>query len=56
MFLFLFFEKFGLLSTERCHNCIGEDSYGNDQENKYEWVRRLDDRMKVMNECQIDLC
>ena len=31
-------------------------SYENDQENKYEWVRRLDARMKVMNECQIGLC
>ena len=43
-----FFEEFGLLSTERCHKCIDENSYENDQENKYEWVGRLDARMKVM--------
>ena len=46
------YEKFGLFSTERCYNCIDKNSYENDQENKYEWVRRLDARMKVMNECQ----
>ena len=49
-------EKFGLLSTDRCHNCIGKNSYENDQENKYERIRRLDTRMKVMNECRIGLC
>ena len=42
-----FFEKFGLLSTGRCHNCI--DSHEMNQENKYEWVGRLDVRMKVMD-------
>ena len=44
-------EKFGLLSTDRCHNWIDKNSYETDQENKYERIRRLDARMKVMNEC-----
>ena len=42
-------------STERCHIRIEKNSYETD-EKKYEWVRRLDARMKVMNECQIGLC
>ena len=54
--IWIFFEKFGLLSTERCHSCIDKNSYENGEENKFEWVRRLDARMKVMNECQIGLC
>ena len=41
--------------TERCHICI-EKRDETDQENKYEGVRRLDAKMKVMNECQIGLC
>ena len=41
--------------TERCHICI-EKRDETDQEKKYEWVRRLDAKMKVMNECQIGLC